>query len=78
MEIVQQARRSYSGRLKEIRVVSIDPQTYPQFCRDKDHPFMAMPDEQRIKEVVSICASVLVQQVLSMESPVKPALPVAA
>ena len=69
MEIVHRVCRPYSGRLKEIRVVSIDPQTYPQFCKDKDHPFMAMPDEQRLREVVSICASVLVQQVLSLVSP---------
>lgn len=70
MEIVHQVRRPYSGRLKEIRVVSIDPQTYPQFCKDRDHPFMAMSDEQRVKEVISICAAVLVQQVLSLETPV--------
>ncbi len=78
MEIVHQTRRRYSGQLKEIRVLSIDPQTYPQFCRDKEHPFIDMPDEQRVKEVVSICASVLVQQVLSVESPVAPVLSAAA
>ncbi len=69
MVTAQVLRRSYSGRLKEITVLSIDPQTYPQFCKDRDHAYLAISDDQRLREIVSICAAVLVQQTLSTVSP---------
>jgi len=66
---LQRLRRQYSGRLKSITVVSIQPQVYPQFAMDKDHKFVRLPDEQRIEEIVRVCASALVQQTLCPEPP---------
>jgi len=34
-----------------IRVVRIDASKYPQFARDKDHPFASMDLETRIEEI---------------------------
>ncbi len=34
-----------------IRVVRIDPEKYPEFARDKDHPFAGMAPEARVEEI---------------------------
>ena len=39
-----------------IRVVWIDAMKYPEFLRDRDHPFSSMSVEDRIEEIDSYCA----------------------
>jgi hypothetical protein len=39
-----------------IHLVRIDAQKYPEFLRDREHPFVSMAVEARIKELDSFCA----------------------
>jgi hypothetical protein len=67
MSNIQQFPRQYSGKLKSITVVTVPIEKYPQFVRDKDHPCSSLSDEQRIEEIVSLCAAMLVEHYLGIE-----------
>ena len=40
----------------KVQVVRIDPQKYPKFLRDPDHPFALMAVDTRVREIDSFCA----------------------
>lgn len=49
-----QTAKSQGGRPHKrwrIRVVRIDAEKYPEFARDKDHPFAGMAPEARVEEI---------------------------
>jgi hypothetical protein len=51
-------------RLKSVRVIAIDPATYPRFLDNPENPFCRMTDDEREREVVEICAHVLAKTAL--------------
>lgn len=64
---------SRPGRPKarwQVRVVRIDPQKYPDFLRDPEHPFALMAAEARIREIDSFCARLWARTKKEMASPV--------
>ena len=42
-----------------ITVTIVEPGAYPQFRKPQDHCFIAMPDEERLDEIINICACIL-------------------
>ncbi len=41
---------------RQVRVIRIDSQKYPQFRDDREHPFASMAAEARIREIDAFCA----------------------
>ena len=41
----------------KLKVVAIDPATYPSFKDDPGHPFSGMEPERRLEEIVSFCGT---------------------
>lgn len=56
-------------RLRSVEVVAISPARYPQFCKDRENPYSAQPDDVRAAEVEDICAQLLVQSSLERPAP---------
>lgn len=49
------------ARIREVHVIAINPSRYPQFCKDPDNPYSALPDDVRCAEIEDICAQLLAQ-----------------
>ena len=42
--------------MRVVKVVAIDPNKYPKFANDPNHPFAGMDAEARVKEIDDFCA----------------------
>ena len=52
------------ARFTIVKVRGVHPDKYPKFAECKSNRFSGLSDEDRLNEIVQICASLLVQQAM--------------